>query len=1017
MNKIQQIISEYAIPLLLAGIFLAVIGARIFLTMPRGIFPEVNFPRVIVEVNMSYAPLEQMEWGITSLLEREFRTVPGVRIVKSTSSRGTSIINVFLNADEDVNLALNRVNTKLGEVRGLIPPSAQLRVRPITASAFTGAEYCFSSKELNSTDLRYFVDYIIRPRILALPGIFNVLVLGGDLPEFTINIDPNKLSYYNLTIEDINDRVKNSNVMDFIGAVRYGNDEILGFGGKLLKKTGDIDNTVVYSSFGTSVKIKDIGNTALGQSWKFKDLSLMGSECVALDIFYQQGINQSETSAGVRDAIAEILSETKSKISFKSWDLNDFTENATSAVLLDLFMGMLIIGFITYIFLKDLKFTFIALVAMPLTACLTFLVMKMQGMTLNLMTLGGLAAAIGLVVDNTVIFLEMYHRVRMDNPTLKTRVIIEQVLGNISRPMIWGTTAIALVFTPIGMLSGLAGMFFEPMARVHGISLILSVFVAILLIPGFLIVLTSLDGHKLQKAAQELKPAKSAYMHILQKIFLKPVRNSFLFMLIPLLAILLLPFARSGFLPVWDEGDLVIDYRARSPLSLENTVAKLISLEKKLKEIPEIDFYIRKTGTSLGSFNKVPYMGEIIVKLKEKRNKSVFELISDIEKISAEIAPDFEYDFFQILPDRLNDLTGSGKPVVVYIRSNDEKKSEDAANRFKSLIEKIPGLDSVRQEEPAKAKELIFSVDEHFSRAVELNPSVIIQSVRAGIFSVDSSLIQSGPQTIPVRLKLKRNRIPQTTEIASLPVYTLKGGLKKLSSLGNLEVKESRVESNHIDGDPVKIITAQLDGKSDLGSVINRIKESLAVNQQEGIYTELAGDYTVQQQSFQELIMAFISGIAIIFMISLFYTNHFVTAWMITLIATIPPAFGLIGLVLVNIPVDVSSFSGLISVTGVAVANMFMAIAAILVNFQTGLSLEKNIIDGMISRLRPILMTNLAGMAGFIPIAMGVARGDEILHPFSIAILFGLTGSMATTLFVMPLFLKTYCGKLFYRYN
>lgn len=1001
MKRLANFILTYATPLLFTGLLIAVIGAATFFSMPRGIFPEVDFPRVLVEINAGFAPLEVLEWSTTSVIERELRTVPGVRVVRSTTSRGTASINVFLNEGEDVNLALNRVNAKLAEVRAALPPNAQLRVRPITAAAFTGAEYCFVSEQKNELELRRFVEYTIKPRVMVIPGVFNALTIGGDMPELRVELDPQKLATHNLTLADIDDRIKNSNIMDFIGPFHYGDQEILGFAGRLVQNARDLENLVIHSSTGAPIHLSALGKITSTAAWKFKDLSLNGKPCVALDIFYQQGVNQSITSTNIRKTVQEIL-DADGKISMRYWDLNEFTERASGAVILDLFIGMAIIALITYLFLRDWRFSLIALLSMPFSACLTFLVMKHHGMTLNLMTLGGLTAAIGLVVDNTVIILEMFHRLREEHPELNKRAILQKVLLRIGKPMVWGTVAIALVFTPIGLLSGLAGQFFEPMAKVHGISLALSLITAIFLIPGLLQFIRQRSTHTPHSPAAV---AQGRYSTLIAKIMRQRYRYLAIALAIPLAALVVLPFSKSGFLPVWDEGDMVIDYRAKTSLGLAATVARIKPLEEKLKAIPEIDFFVRKTGTSLGTLNKAPYMGEIVVKLREQRKKSVFALMAEIEKIAEEVAPDFEYDFFQILPDRLNDLTGTNKPITLYLRGKDRDELDRAAAHYFSLLKNLPGLDSVRIEEPPRANELGFIIDQNAARAFELNPSTVIQNVRADAFSVDSSTVQSGNEIIPLRLQFKRNKVLAATDITSRPMSTFRGGLTRLGNLGKITIEARRVESTHLDGITVASITAQLDSKFDLSTTIARIRKVLAENSVAGIDVELAGDYAVQQQSFSELLRAFALGIFIILITSLFCLNDLQLAVWVTLIALLPPAVGILGLFTIRVPLDVSAFSGLISVTGVAVANMYMALHSIHDLGKNNTNPIELIVEGMQSRVRPILMTNLAAMAGFIPIAVGIASGDEMLKPFSIAIICGLLGSMLATLFVLPLVL------------
>ena len=449
---------------------------------------------------------------------------------------------------------------------------------------------------------------------------------------------------------------------------------------------------------------------------------------------------------------------------------------------------------------------------------------------------------------------------------------------------------------------------------------------------------------------------------------------------------------------------MVVDYRAIEPLSLSATIEKLKPLEAFLKQIPEIDFYIRKTGTALGEYDKPPYLGEIIIILKKNRAMSVFELRDKIAAETEKLVPGFEFDLFQILPDRLNDLSGTAKPIVLYLHGSDEEKMDKAAVAVKKAFSSVKGLESVRIEEPEKTEQLLYSINEARARALNLSPASVDENARLALFSLDSSSVQIGPQLVPIRLRLKTDNISKNG-LAGLPIYSTRGGLEKLSALGQIESVKGRVGATHIDGAPVRTLTAEIAGR-DLGSVVSDIQTMLGKLELNGVYPVLAGEYATQQSSFRELILAFLSGLALIFITSLLFSNRVSIALPMTVAAAIPPVFGLCGCVFLGIPLDVSSFSGLISVTGIAVANGFMAISAIEdlgKNCDPAAPLD-NVVLGMMSRIRPILMTNLAAMAGFVPIAAGFSKGDEILRPFSIAIIVGLVGAMFTTLIVIPVF-------------
>lgn len=1003
MNFFKNVLQRRSFILFLT-LFFCVIGILKFTQMPRSLFPEVNYPRVVVDVYMGYSPLQVMEWTVTAPLEKELRTVPGVRLIKSNSSRGMASVDVYLNEKEDISSAIQRVSSKISEVRSQLPANAQISVRPITAAAFPAAEYCFTSPKYSTQELRTLIDYTIKPAVMSVSGVFNTAVLGGDQPEYSVALDEKKMAQNNITVFDVTDRLKNSNQVDFLGPVNTNGQQLLSFGGRYMHSTEDIANTIVDNTLGHPVRIADIGRVNLQNQWKTQSLSLNGIECVGMDIFYQAGIDQKITSSEVKNTIKSFV-EKDPNLSYKSWDLNDFTDSATNAVLLDLAVGMLIIGLVTFVFLRDFKSSLIALLCMPLAASLTFLIMSRLGLSINLMTLGGLTAAIGLVVDNTVIVLEMFHTKKEEAPNESNARLMIETLSASAKPMIMGTLTIALVFTPISYLSGISGMFFSPMADVHGTSLLVSVLIALFTVPGIVIFFESF--FQKSKTTHPHKP-KSNFISTYRKYLdyflnLKPKAAMLLF-IIPLFGIISLFFSQTGFLPEWDEGDIVVDFRAIQPISLKSTEEKIKPLEKYLASIPEVNFFIRKAGTNMGQLNSSPFSGEIVVRLKKKRTRSVFEIKDLISQKVDSLAPDFEFDLFQILPDRLNDLSGSGKPIALHIYGEDNEILDKAAQDFKTSISQIKGLDSVRIEEPEKSTEILYNINEARSRAINLNPSDLNSMLQFELFSVDVTHIQNGSQSIPVRLRSLTQS--ENQNLNDISIFSPKGGIEKASQIGAVQNVLSRTESNHINGRLVRTVTAEISGR-DLGSVVRDVQKIIASKKDnKSISVELKGDYELQKKSFTELIMAFLAGLVLILMMSILFLNRPHLALVLTLCSLIPPIFGLMGCVIFRIPLDVSSFSGLISVTGITVANSFMAIAAIEAQSFNIEDLHNSILNGMSSRIRPILMTNLAAMAGFIPIAIGLATGDEILRPFSIAIIIGLFGAMYTSLFLVPIFYK-----------
>jgi multidrug efflux pump subunit AcrB len=991
--------NHIAIMFILAAITLT--GIYYYINLPKDVFPKGEFPRFQIIADIGFASLEETEINVTRPIEDVIRTVPNVTEVRSVTERGTSTIDVYLKWDTNLNEAFQYIQSKIGQVRGELPSNTSIDIVRMNMSALPMSEYGIWSDELDLKELYTFVKYSVIPKLIGIDGIYGLTVIGGEEPEIWVKFDPQQLLKYNLDPAAVGSVVDNANKISFVGNVIEDKDSLFTIGGEKFADINQIGNVIIATRMNRPIYLRDVAKIVDFHAEVRRIVSVNGHKGLFIDIQKQEDADGFSVSKSIDVKMEEIQKEFGGRLHISKWDLSDFVRTSIHGIMFDISIGIVIILLIVYYVMNSLRYSLPIILVLPVVIIMEFLVIKILGLNINIMTLGGLSAAIGIIADNGIVITENYVR-------FKTGKIADDALSSsmayILPITIWATIVSIIVFIPLNILSGVSGLFFRPLAVTLATTIAISLLMAIFVIPVF--IKYFIENYK--GAARRVK--ERYFFDLSKKIYLGVLNIAlkFKWLVVPVTVLLITTgiytFLKipTGFLPEWDEGDIVFDYIAPGGTSIYATDELMTKVEEIIQKTPDVNMYIRKTGTHLGTPLAPPNIGEIVILLDKERKHSTFEVMDLLRNEVSKSMPELETDFHQILPDRIGDLTGNTKPVVVNVMGNDLSVLSNVAAGVKNKLEKIAGLNGVLIDMPPPQKEIKVDANQESASLLGISVSDIYSHSQLALYGQVVSNFQRGLQAIPVRQFYEGDFRNNVADILNIPVYTPNGGILPLGKLATFTTADQIIEVHHKNGSLVMNVNAEISGRS-LGDVVRDIKNSLSTIKGNDFTVELTGNYKGQQTSFTELLFVLLVSIILILALLLFIFESYKTAGAVFLGTLCSTTFVIFGLFITHTEFDVSSFTGLIAVMGIVVNNGILVIDFVERFRRQGMSKIDAVKSAGNLRFRPVLITNLAGIAGFLPMALNLGRGGEVLTPFSIAMISGLVGSMFFSLVIMPL--------------
>ena len=980
--------------IVLVAVALVIAGALAAFSLPSSIYPPLEFPRIVAIVKSGTLPPQGMMLTVTQPIEQAILEVPGIRRVRSRSIRGAAEVSAQFDPSTDMIVALQMVQNRISEIRGELPADAEFTVERLTPAVFPVFILSMTGT-LPTAELNDYATYVVRPKLARVPGAGKIEVLSSDTREIEVILDPLKLTNASLTVKDVADALRTQNQLEPVGRFSESGLQHLALASGLWTSPEDIANAPVITKNAATVRVGDLGTVVRGAPDRTLLVTGNGRDAISISISQQIGANILRLKEGVDTALAELATTLPSGIKIsRVYDLAEFVAEAIASVRDAILIGGVLAIIVLIVFIRNLRLTLVAALTLPLAVIPTFVFMRIFGGTINQMSMGGLAVAIGLVIDDAVVVVENIHRRAAEGADSAVNAVAELLA-----PLVSSTLTTVVVFAPLGLLSGVPGQFFRALSLSLTVAVLLSLFLSITVVP--LLARWTLQ-HGVTPESHDTWLDRT-YQRALNTMLRSRIVVIGIALLLVIGTGLLFMTAATGFLPPADEGGFVVDYLTPAGSALDETDRQVRAIETVISETPEVASYSRRTGSELGLFATAQNTGDILVRLKPRgdRDRSSEEIIEDLRPKLQQVAPLAEIEFVQLLQDMLGDLEGAPDPIEIKIFGDDTARLEELSEPVEEMLEKIDGVVDVVGMQRGNP-EVTWTIDPiaagRFGTTVE-DVGQQLAAAWLGDVPTDLRLLD---RRIPVRVRLPDDvrfdpaRAPQTL------IRTGDGKLIPLASVAHMDRSNGQAELLRENLRSMALISGHLEGR-DLGSAVGEIRTELEkLKLPVGYSYEIGGQYESQQQSFRELLLVFGIAVVLVFTILVIQFRSWLPAILILLAAPLSLGGALLLLRLTGTDLNVSSAMGVILLIGLVVKNGIM-----LLDFSERLHEEGEGFDTAIAhagriRLRPILMTTFCTLFGLLPLALGLGAGAELQRPLALAVIGGLALSTLVTLLIVP---------------
>ncbi len=1025
---------RFSRPTLFIIVGLALVGAYLAFTIPVSVFPSTDFPRIVIGVDNGVAPMDQMLVTITRPIEEAVNSVPGLRNVRSITSRGSAEVDLFFDWKSDMVLTLQRVDAVVARLQSELPRTAKLETHRLTFAAFPIIGYSLTSATVPSNKLWEIATYDLKPRLNRLDGVATVVIQGGRVPEFQITPDPARLPASGITVTDILEAIRRTNLIDSPGLIESDHHLVLGLVSGQVRSADELGKVVAKTTAaGVPIRIGDVATVAPSVAPVYTMVTANGKPAVLLNVSRQPDSNTLQVANEVHQLVQQLGPTLPPGVHLEPfYDQSTIVRDSISSVRDAVLLGILLSSIVLVVFLRDWGTSLVAGLVIPVTLLITFIVLKFTGQSFNLMTLGGLAAAVGLVIDDAIVVLEniVLHRDAGQNRFQA----IQSALRELMIPLVGSTITPIVVFLPLISITGVTGSFFRALAITMTVALFTSLLLALSWTPTLSQYLVRRAGPTPQSGnspaggqqSVSTEQTDAAALHAAEEAHLKgffgPVVNlyartmeSFLqrpwILVAGFLAIGILSYASyrslgTDLLPEMDEGGFILDYFTPPGSSLAESNQILLRIEEILRATPEVENTSRRTGLQLGlAAVTEANRGDFTVKLKKNRKRGIDEVISGIRGEIEEKEPATKVEFVQILQDMIGDLSNQPEPIVIQLFSQDGKLLNETAPRVADAIGKVKGVVDVLNgvEDAISGPAVTFQIDPASSARAGFTPEEV---------AVDAAAILEGePAATPVILNDRsytiRVRFPEQNRatierMSNTLLSSASGHTATLGSMASVTTVPGETEIRRENLQRLVQVTGRLEGV-DLGSGIAAVQKAVNdLHLPAAIRVEYGGQYEEQQKSFRDLLMVLLLALLLLFAVLLFEFRTFSAPTAILASALLSTFGGFVALLITRETFNVASFMGMIMVIGIVAKNGILLLDAEHHFRALGFSSAEAMIQAGRRRLRPIVMTALATIAGMLPLAFAFGAGSQMLQPLAIAVIGGLLSSMVLSLIFTP---------------
>ena len=1003
----RNIFSNYKNPIIVLAVFILLGGFFAYSKLQTALFPEITFPKIKVIADAGQLPVKKMMVTVTRQLENAIKQVPDLKMIRSTTSRGSAEISAYMDWKANIDISQQRIESKINEIRNTLPPETNITVERMNPSILPIAGYSLESTSKSPIEMKLLALYTIKPFLSQVEGVAEIRVIGGKTKEYWAILNTQKMSALGITPEVISTALGQTNFIKSNGYLSDYRLLYLTVTDAAVTSIGQLENLVIKNDGKRIVLMKDIADVKIQEAKEYVKINANGKDGLLLAVIKQPNSNLISITDNLNIKLKELQKIIPKDVQIKPFYVQaDFVQDSIKSVTDSLWMGLGLAIFVAILFLRSLKSSSVILITIPIIISLTLLLLFAFGQTFNIMTLGALAAAIGLIIDDAIVVVEQIHRTHEEFPNEPTNSLVVKAIKYLLPAMIGSSLSTIVIFLPFELMSGVAGAYFKVLTNTMIIALVCSFFVTWLILPILYILFSkNAEGYSKKQAVQlEAKVKTQKWVGLFIK---KPIISIGIIATLIIAIVFILPKLETGFLPEMDEGSIVFDYNSPPGTSLEETDRMLREVEKLLVQVPEVKAYSRRTGTQLGFFITEPNRGDYLIQLKKDRTKTTEEVISDIRNKVETSQPALRIDFGQVIGDMLGDLMTSVQPIEIKIFGTDQDKLKVLSHQVAAIISKVEGTADV------------------FDGVVIAGPSIDIQPnsttlAQFGItpanlqFQMQSSLegnvvgsVYDQNQFSNLRLVYPGSKSLSVADVKNTPIFLPNGKLKPINELAAIKINEGDAEIQRENLQSMGVVTGRLEGR-DLGSVIKDIQSEIKnkINLPQGYAIVYGGSYADQQQSFKELLFILITSSLLVFGVILFLFKEFKIAIIILLVSVLGICGSVLGLFITGTPLNVGSYTGLIMIVGIIGENAIFTFLQFKASYLSNNNVDESIIYSISTRLRPKLMTALGAIIALMPIALGIGTGAQLHQPLAIAVIGGFVIAMPLLLIVLPSFIR-----------
>ena len=971
--------------------------------MPVGLFPDVRFPRIAVTIDAGDRPADQTEAVITRPVEQALRAIPGVQNLRSTTSRGEAEVSINFGWGQDMDLALQRVQAALTGAQGRLPAGVTFEVRRQDPTVDPVAAYSLTSVRATPVELRRFADLTLAPVLSTIDGVARVQNQGGAPGEYRVEADPAKLWAHGLSLAEVSQAIAGANALSAAGRIEDQGKLLLVLTDSRLADPRQIADVVVKAQGGGVVRVGDVATVTAAPETQWIRVTADGRDAVLVNVYQQPGGNTVEIAKAVRAAFHRLRGQGPADMRVRAWyDQSDLILESATSLRNAIVIGVILAALVLLVFLRNWRVTLAAIVAVPAVLAAATLVLWLLGQSFNIMTLGGMAAAIGLIIDDAIVMIEHIER-RLAEAADRGPEAIGRAVAEFMRPLVGSSAATTVIFVPLAFLSGVTGAFFKALSITMAISLALSFLVAWWLVPVLVEGLVGGRGGAVPRLDENGR-ILSRYRRILDASVGRPVLPLAAVAALAAVGVICFATVGSGFFPKIDEGGFILDYVAPPGMSLTETDRLMRQVEAIVQATPDVDTYSRRTGAQLGGGLTEPNTGDFFIRLKAHGRRPIEAVMDEMaDKIQASV-PGVEIETAQLMEDLIGDLTAVPQPIEVKLYSNDAGLLLKIGPAVQDAIEKVRGITEAKSGVVLAGDGLEIRVDPARAELEGVSADEVAQQLEAQLTGAVATQVQSGAGLVNVRVwtpPAARSRVDQ------LGALVLKspddGHLFPLSRIAEIRLVTGQAEITHENLRRMDAVTARVVGR-DVGSTAREVERVVGRPGflPPGVTFEMGGLYAEQRQAFRDLALVFAAAVAAVFVLLLVIYESFRIAGAILVMPLAAASAVAIGLWLTGVELNIMALMGATMIVGITTEVAIFYFTEYEALVAAGAPPQAALTQAGVNRLRPISMTTLAAILALAPLALALGGGASMERPLAIAIIAGLIAQGPLVLIAMP---------------